>query len=105
MTVSLFSRKKAFSKGDPFGPWLFCNIIRPSLQPMESILKHGYLNDLTVTGPEMTVRILYFGDTLGPPLNIKKCELICGHGHIVRDKVHSSFTITSHAFECIAVLL
>jgi hypothetical protein len=46
---------EGIQQGDPLGPLLFCNSIHPLLQSLYSLLKLGYLDDLTVAGPEETV--------------------------------------------------
>ena len=42
-------------QGDPLGPLLFCLAIQPILDFLSSPLKVGYLNDVTLGGPELTV--------------------------------------------------
>ena len=39
-------------QGDPLGPALFCNAIQPLLMSLTSELRVGYMDDLTIGGPE-----------------------------------------------------
>ena len=39
-------------QGDPLGPALFCTTIQPLLLSLVSELKVGYMDDLTLGGPE-----------------------------------------------------
>jgi len=42
-------------QGDPLGPLLFCNTIHPLLQSLEANLSLGFLDDLSLGGPESVV--------------------------------------------------
>ena len=75
------------------GPLLFCNSIHPLLQSLDSLLKLGHLDDLTVAGPEETVardvsRIIQIGGSMGLQLNV-----ICAIDSIITDPTLSSSKI------------
>ena len=68
-------------QGDPIGPLLFCNTIRPMLLSLQAPLTLGFLDDVTLGGPVKTVasdveKIISAGMAIGLSLNISKCELI-----------------------------
>jgi hypothetical protein len=68
-------------QGDPLGPVQFCNTIHPMLQSLDSELKEGYMDDLTLGGPESQVArdvetVKRRGEEIGLRLNEKKCEFI-----------------------------
>jgi hypothetical protein len=68
-------------QGDPLGPLLFCVTIQPMLQSLSSDLVIGYMDDITLGGPESTVAsdvsiIKTGGEHVGIHLNIPKCEQI-----------------------------
>ena len=42
-------------QGDPLGPLLFCSIIHPLITSLSSDLTLGYLDDLTLAGPQSVV--------------------------------------------------
>ena len=42
-------------QGDPLGPSLFCATIHPLLSSLTSILRLGYMDDVTVGGPESQI--------------------------------------------------
>ena len=69
-------------QGDPNGSGLFCNTIQPLLQTLQSELVEGYIDDLTLGGPEQQVArdvetVRRKGAELGLKLNEAKCEFIC----------------------------
>jgi hypothetical protein len=68
-------------QGDPLGPGLFCNTVQPLLQSLSSELDEGYMDDLTLGGPESQVArdvevVRRRGEEIGLRLNGKKCEYI-----------------------------
>ena len=68
-------------QGDPLGPLLFCLAIQPLLTSLKSPFSSGYLDDLTVGGPEVLVasdvdQVVARGAEIGLHLNVTKCELI-----------------------------
>jgi len=42
-------------QGDPLGPLLFCSTIHPLITSLSSDLTLGYLDDLTLAGPQSVV--------------------------------------------------
>jgi Reverse transcriptase (RNA-dependent DNA polymerase) len=90
--------QEGIQQGDPLGFLLFFNSIHPLLQTLDSLLKLGYLDYLTVAGPEETVatdvsRIIQIGGSMGLQPNVSKCELICAIDSIITDPTLSSFKI------------
>jgi hypothetical protein len=72
-------------QGDPLGPLLFCLAIHPMLSALTSDLVAGYLDDITLGGPESTLAtdveaVRLQGEALGLSLNVSKCEYICATG-------------------------
>jgi len=72
-------------QGDPLGPALFCNTIQPLLLSLFSDFKEGYMDDLTLGGPETQVArdvetIRCKGEEIGLRLNDLKCEFISSTG-------------------------
>ena len=70
-------------QGDPLGPLLFCLSIHPFLESMNSELVIGYMDDITIGGPESTVandieNFQAAASSIGLSLNTSKCELISG---------------------------
>jgi hypothetical protein len=68
-------------QGDPLGPLIFCLTIHPILQSLNSNFKIGYLDDITIAGPELVVAndvsfIKNNGAIIGLHLNTDKCELV-----------------------------
>jgi len=68
-------------QGDPLGASLFCNAAQPLLLSLTSELTEGYMDDLTIGGPESQVAedvemIRRRGEEIGLRLNEKKCEFI-----------------------------
>ena len=83
-------------QGDPIGPLLFSNTIHPLLESLESELPLGYLDDLTLGGPQSVVaadvlRVSEISRTMGLALNVSKCELITHPNTVVSDSVLQSF--------------
>jgi len=61
-------------QGDPLGPLLFCNTIRPLLSSLKSDLKLGYLDDISLGGPvdrvvSDIIQISKVGCSMGLTLN------------------------------------
>lgn len=42
-------------QGDPLGPLLFCTTVHPLISSLSSDLTAGYLDDLTLAGPQSVV--------------------------------------------------
>jgi len=89
-------------QGDPLGPLLFCDTIQPLLDSLKSVLTLGYLDDVTLGGPQDEVasdvrRIIEVGQTLGLELNISKCEVITHPGTVISDPTICLFTAVSAA--------
>src|SRR6218665_3413023 len=93
-----YAPKKETQQGDPLGPLEFCLALQPVLVKLQSNLRIGYLDDLTLGGSKETVA----GDVqlleteaknLGLFLNRSKCELAC---HDIRmtidDQAFHNFT-------------
>ena len=83
-------------QGDPLGPLLFCNTIRTLLSSLSSELNLGYLDDVTLAGPAVTVasdvaEIIQIGSAMGLTLNTAKCELIAHQDFVVQDRVLQAF--------------
>ena len=83
-------------QGDPIGPLLFCNTIRPMLLSLQAPLTLGFLDDVTLGGPVKTVasdveKIISAGTAIGLSLNISKCEFIAHRDLLVDDSVLHSF--------------
>jgi hypothetical protein len=79
-TFTILSEEGA-QQGDPLGPLLFCTAIQPLIAGLSSDLTLGYLDDLTLGGPEQVVardvdRIKQVGGSMGLHLNDAKCEVI-----------------------------
>jgi hypothetical protein len=75
------SSDEGIQQGDPLGPTLFCLTIHPMLQSLSSELRVGYMDDITLGGPEDVVaqdvsQIKNEGNSFGVHLNITKCECI-----------------------------
>jgi len=49
------STEEGSQQGDPVGPLLFCNTIQPLLSSLDSDVKLGFLDDVTLGGPVDTV--------------------------------------------------
>ena len=67
-------------QGDPLGPLLFCLTIHPLLMSFKSELRIGFLDDVTLGGPEEVVsedltQIEAEAAKLGLELNKSKCEI------------------------------
>jgi len=83
-------------QGDPLGPLLFCNTIHPLLESLGSVLRSGYMDDVTLGGSQGTVAknvqtVMDVGRDLGLNINVSKCELIAQPGCHVTDPTLLSF--------------
>jgi hypothetical protein len=72
-------------QGDPLSASLFCNTEQPLLLSLTSELTEGYMDDLTLGGPEDVVArdvatVRQKGEEIGLRLNEKKCEFISRSG-------------------------
>ena len=68
-------------QGDPLGPLLFCIAVQPFLSNLQSVLRIGFLDDVTLGGPCSIVgsdveNFSVACSGVGLELNISKCELI-----------------------------
>jgi hypothetical protein len=84
-------------QGDPLGPLLFCTTIHPFLTSMKSHLTLGYLDDLSLAGPQSDVaadvhHLIQSGSKMGLHLNPSKCEVISHPDLHIDDPVLQSFT-------------
>jgi len=89
------SSEEGPQQGDPVGPVLFCNTVQPLLSSLESDLKLGFLDDVSLGGHVDTVaadvaRIAKVGD-MGLLLNTSKCELIAHQSCSITDDLLRSF--------------
>ena len=92
----LIESQEGVQQGDPIGPLLFCLTIQPLLNALNSSLKVGYLDDITLGGSSQVVSedvstIIREGQELGLSLNICKCELIKGNFSGDLDALLASF--------------
>ncbi len=83
-------------QGDPLGPLTFSNTTHPLLDSMEAELTLGYLDDVTLGGPQGVIakdvqRVIEEGRRIGLLLNVSKCELIADPNTTVTDPVLRSF--------------
>ena len=83
-------------QGDPLGPLLFCSAIQPLLTSLKSPLSSGYVDDLTVGGPEVLVasdvdQVVARGAEIGLQLNVTKCELIHHPQHSPQTSLSRTF--------------
>ena len=90
------SSEEGPQQGDPMGPLLFCNTIQPLLSSLDSDLKLGFLDDVSLGGPVDTVaadvaRIAKVGDDMSLLLNTSKCELIAHQSCSITDDLLRSF--------------
>ena len=76
-------------QGDPLGPLLFCNTIHPQLESLGSVLRLGYMDDVTLNwrlsgdsrkGRPDSDGCCHVGRDLGLNINVSKCELIAQPG-------------------------
>ena len=89
-------------QGDPLGPLLFCSTIHPLITSLSSDLTLGYLDDLTLAGPQSVVaadiqQVMAEGSKMGLCLNPSKCEVISHPDSNIVDQTMSSFTFVSVA--------
>jgi len=94
------SSEEGPQQGDPIGPLAFSNCVHPMLMSMESVLRLGYLDDVTLGGPvDMVARdvtkIIEIGGNLGLSLNCSKCELVTRDHFQVSDPCLQSFSAVS----------
>ncbi|MCI0565027.1 MAG: reverse transcriptase domain-containing protein, partial [Nitrososphaera sp.] len=73
--------QEGLQQGDPLGPFIFCLTIHPLLQSLRSNLVIGYMDDVTLAGPDYVVAadveyISSQGVSFGLHLNVTKCERI-----------------------------
>jgi hypothetical protein len=86
-------------QGDPLGPVLFCSTIQPLLISLDSEFKVGYMDDLTLGGPEAEVArdvdmVRRKGEEIGLCLNDKKCEFISSSGQSSDSVFHNFVHLT-----------
>jgi len=91
-TVSTVSCLKRAQQGDPLGPLLFCNTIQPLLMSLGSVLRLGYMDDVTLGGSQDAVAkdvqtVMEVGHEVRLDLNTSKCELISRPGCAVTDPI------------------
>jgi Reverse transcriptase (RNA-dependent DNA polymerase) len=82
-------------QGDPLGPALFCNTIQQLLTSLSSELRVGYMDDLTIGGPESQAArdvelVRTKGEEIGLRLNTNKCEFISHSAHST-DPIFNNF--------------
>ena len=73
--------QEGIQQGDPLGPLLFCLTIYPILRELSSPFTIGFMDDITIGGPEPLVasdvkHINTNSGTIGLNLNLIKCEQI-----------------------------
>lgn len=90
------SSEVGVQQGDPIGSLCFSNAIHPVLSSLRSTLNLGYLDDVTLGGPQAVVAadvqsIVSECGRLGLTLNVSKCELICHDDLIITDSRIRSF--------------
>jgi len=81
-------------QGDPHGPLLFCNTIHPLLESLGSVLRLGYMDDVTLGGSQLAKdvqTVIDVGRDMGLNINVSKCELIAHPGCHVTDPTLLSF--------------
>ena len=66
-------------QGDPLGPLLFCSTIHPLISSLSSDLTLGYLDDLTLAGPQSVVaadiqQVMAEGSKMGLCLNLRSAR-------------------------------
>jgi Reverse transcriptase (RNA-dependent DNA polymerase) len=76
--------ESGLQQGDPLGPLLFCLPIQSILSSLQSSLRIGYLDDVTLGGIASTVAtdvqtIIREAGKMGLTLNFTKCEIINTH--------------------------
>ena len=89
-------------QGDPLGPLLFCTTIHPLISSLGSDLTLGYLDDLTLAGPQSVVatdiqQVITEGSKMGLCLNSSKCEVISHPDSNFADPTISSFIFVNVA--------
>ena len=89
-------------QGDPLGLLLFCSTIHPFVTSLSSDLTLGYLDDLTLAGPQSVVaayiqQVMAKGCKMGLSLNPSKCKVISHPDANIVDQTVSLFTFMSVA--------
>ena len=84
-------------QGDPLGPLFFSLAIHPILESLSSIFTLGYLDDLTLGGPEDGVvddiaMVIRLAGEMGLVLNVEKCEVICHNNKTLTSALINQFT-------------
>jgi len=82
--------------GGPVWFTVILNTIHPLLMPLGSVLRLGYMDDVTLDGTQDAVArdfqtVMDVGHDIGLGLNISKCELISHPGFVVSDSAPQSF--------------
>ena len=79
-TYDVFS-EEGVQQGDPLGPLLFCITLHELLEGLQSDLRIGYLDDISIGGDGVDLahdlnKIIAGGKEIGLQLNVSKCEII-----------------------------
>ena len=79
-TYDVFS-EEGVQQGDPLGPLLFCITLHELLEGLQSDLRIGYLDDISIGGDGVDLahdlnKIIAGGEEIGLQLNVSKCEII-----------------------------
>ena len=80
---------------------LYCNTIHPLLTSLDSVIRLGYMDDVTLDGPQDVVAtdvqsVLNLGHAIGLSLNIAKCEIIITHPYGVVTYRSNSFVFCAY---------
>ena len=97
-------------QGDPLGPLLFCIAVQPFLSNLQSVLRIGFLDDVTLGGPASTVGIdvVSFSTAcsgIGLDLNVTKCELISKNQGQLPDSLRAFIQLTPDNASCLGTPL